>query len=766
MDAKQDTRKVADREPIEQPMVSRRHRQIKVSEPEKQRMISHIWNFFHGARSNHDTRIERFRRLWRMWRSLNVTRGDDEEGEDFQVPMMKWTLLGQWARVYQAIMGDDAKIRAQETAPSDAANARKVGHYMTWRVFEYMRSAKPIATWVFRALLFGRGIAMCPYEQEYYKQRDKIENVDLDKLDAADLRYQVNKDGTVDYEVLAYDGPKLVSLWPSEFITPAQDNVNHLDDFAEFIHRFRMTPDQLLEGEAKGRFQGINENWDKIVGAAAVKQERDWFWDDEKNDLDEAEGVNRNSMLGNRDSVEVWAWYGDWRLPKGGRDTREENLKYRQEWKSELLIYFLPRVGIIVGVEDRRTLWPRMKKRNPFIDIGLTKDGSFWCPGIGEYVEELQNEATINHALFRRAGQFSVGPLIFFDPASGLKLDTKGYEPFEAIATKDPRSVNVVSFPFNPEYSSQMNSMIKGMVELVTGVSDSTAGISSDRPNAPRTASGQAMLLQEGNTRASLDMAMIREDLNDWLDYVWLLDREYADPETFFRATDDEAVGMYDADAGFSKLTAQEREVQYGFKLKFATSIWQREAMKQSMISLYQLTLQNPLVAQNARAMWVLLNRLWEAFGEDNFKDVIPEPPMPDHTKTPKEEWILMTKGEEVDVNPADDDVQHLTDHRRRLELEMNKPLERQDANLQKLDVEHIMAHEHQRRQKMMLMAMAQKLMQDAQASGQMPLGMQPGQMQPGGPPQPGQQPGQPMGQPQQQLAPPQPQPPSGMPVQ
>lgn len=696
-----------------------------LSDRELERMRSHIYRDFLAAKSNHERRVQKFRRIYRMWRGLSGN-GTKEDGAEFQLPMLKWFTFGHWARCMQALLGEDAQIVGIPTGPTDEKDAQASGDYMTWRFFEYMQSTNPLTVWIFRAILFGVGHAEILYEQDYYYERDLDTGKDTEKL--------------------CYDGPRIRPLWPSQLILPAQDDIVTMDDYDWIIRRRRVTPQQLLDGERRGKYQHVKDNWNSITAFAQARMERDYWWDDERIDADWAEGVSHSDVMGNRDSVEMWEWYGKWRLPKGKQDAREENLDRRMTNQSELLVKYLPHCQHIVGVQDRRDMFPRMKKRTPFLDIHLVKDGSYWGPGLGEMLEDIQREGTINYNLFRRAGMFSVGPVIFYRPGSGFDPETFEYKPFMTVPTEDPNAVKVVTMNADLQYSQVQGQNLKSIGELVTGVSDTTNGQSIDRPNAPRTAAGQAMLIQEGNVRASLDMTMLREDTSAMLSYLWALDRELADEEVFFRVTETDAVG-YDIDRGFGRMTAEQREHEFGFELKFATSIWSREAKKQAVMALYQVSVTNPLVAQNPRALWSLLNRVWEAFGEKNFKDVVPEPPPLDDPKSPKEEWVLALKGEaeQVQVNPLDDDVSHLTDHRRRLQIEMLEPEERRDRVAETIMAHHILQHEAQRRQKMMLQAAAELMAQRIQqAQG----GTGPGPQQPQGftgpapQPFPGQEPG------------------------
>jgi len=709
-------------------------KQIIVSDIERRRLQGHIDEQVRAAKDNHETKCERFRRYYRMWRGLIQTKGNRKDGAPFQYPMLKWIVFGQWARVMQALLGDDKEIIARPSGPIEQGKAKKVGAYMTWRFFDYMEATIALSTWVFRALIFGRAHAEIIYEMETYWERGNIDEVDMEQLEenrAGDmaLEYIDNKDGTVDYECLVYDGPRIRPLWPSQLIVPAQDSVVDDEDFEWKCRRDRVTPEQLLVEERRGRAYGVKDNWNKITASANERQERDYLWDQEQNDRDEAEGVQHASLMGNRDSLERWRWYGKWRFLKGKADGSKTNLDRREDYEREVVVTYLPDVQLIIGIEDLRAKYPRMRKRDPILSLSSVKDGSYWSPGLGELVEDLQNEASVNYAVFRKAGMLSIGPILFFKPSSGFDPDTFEYKPGQAIPSEDPEGVRAIEMKANLEYPQFMQQVLKALAELVTGVSDQTLGRVSDRPNAPQTASGQAMLIQEGNTRVSLDMNMLREDIGKAINYVWQLDREYAPPEVFFQVTGDDA--PFDVNHGFGKMTAEERNHPFSFSVKFATSFWSREAKKQALIQIYGLSMQNPIVQTNPRALWTLLNRIWEAYGEMDFKDIIPEPPSPEVPKTPKQEWALMLKGDEVEVNPMDEDDVHLIDHRRRLQACMDQTPERRDRAMEAGVVEHIMMHERQKRQKMLLQKVAALAIQQMQAQGVLPPGGPGGMMQP-----------------------------------
>lgn len=706
----------------EKPAASQEYKQLQLSDREKNRLHSRIWMDATGARSNHDRRARKFERILRMWRGLNTTGGNKNDGPDFQVPMIKWVTFSQWARCMNSLIGDDAEIIAEARSPEGQKNAKKVGAYMTWRFFESMKALGELAPFVFRAILLGRAHAEIIYEQEYYWERDRKSGKDTEKL--------------------CYDGPRIRALWPSQLILPSQDNVQTVTDFNWKIRRNRLTPQQLLEGERRGRYQGIKENYQLIVSQALARQQRDIMWDEDRKVSDQAEGIDHGVIEGSSTDVEVWQWYGKWNLPIGKRDAAIDNYNWRNAEQDDLLVSYLPRPGIVIGVQDLRDLYPRMRKRDPFVDMAMVKDGSYWAPGLGELLEDLQNEDSLNFKLFRKAGMLSVGPIILYRPsAGGFNPQVFEYEPMTAIPCEDPQSMQVVYMKADMTYIQAMQQTLKAFAELVTGVSDQTAGLSSDRPNAPRTASGQAMLLQEGNVRASLDMLMLKEDVGRVIDYVWELDREYADKQVFFRVTGEDAGGLFDTvKDGFDKMTALEREQDYNMTVKFATSIYSREAKKQAIQTLYTLSVSNPILQTNPRGLWVMLNRVWTAFGEDDFKDVIPEPPETDAPKDPKVEWSELLNGDDIMVNPLDDDAKHLIRHRQDLVNALGDPEERQDKQAQRELAEHIVRHEQQRRQKMLMQELVSQIAGQIQAAG----GGQPGgaPAAPGAPPAPTAAPG------------------------
>ncbi len=283
-------------------------------------------------------------------------------------------------------------------------------------------------------------------------------------------------------------------------------------------------------------------------------------------------------------------------------------------------------------------------------------------------------------------------------------------EPRMAIPCEDPAGVSQLKLSFDPNYSVIKEQACLAVVERQTGLSDQSMGRSIDRPNAPKTATGQVALLEEGNLRVSLDMMFLREDMGNVLDHIWprvIIYRANPGDSVFFRVAEDDS-NLFGAKGGFASMTAAEFNSNYDFDVKFATSHWSREAEKEKNLALYQIDLQNPLIIQNPRALWMVTNKVHKALGDDNFADLVPEPPDLGAPKNPKQEWSMILQGEEVHVNPLDNDELHIMDHMRRVKEEKDSP--NPDKKAINAMVAHMIEHRGQAGQKAMMQALASKL--------------------------------------------------------
>lgn len=663
-------------------------KQIALPPHELGRLGNRIEDDYNAALSDHDARMARFQRYYARWRNLAETPAlGEEELPNFQVPLLQWQLYSKWAKTMDSLFGTDAEIMAEPIGPADQKQVHKGKRFMDWRIFTSMGLVSPAAVFTFRQILFGRSHVHMPWIRKTFR-------VPLE-------------DGTWDDDV-AYEGPGFDPIWPDDLLVPAED-AKTIQDFSYCIRKFRATPFELLEGERSGIYQGVSEHLQQLVDFAADGDVRDYESDTIKQEMDQAEGVTREGNLSAAGSLRVWAWYGRWRKLTGKRNVSAENIKYRERHESDLLVYYLPDLHLTIGVQDLAEMYPLTPERRPIREAGLVRDGSYWGPSFGELLEEIQAEMSTTHNLGTLAGQFSVGPVIFYTPDSGFDPDEFRYQPFSAVCVGNSKGINFAQGRADLTFPIANQQKMEVISERITGVTDQNVGRQPDRPNAPNTATQFVGLIEEGNIRAALDTTVLREDFKPILKWIWQLEVMYGAPNTFFRVTEEQSMGLFDVRSGGAEMTAAEFNGSMDFELKLATSTYSRETEKQRNLALYQLDLNNPLVIQSPRALWLATNQIHKALGDDHFADLIPEPPDIELSIDPRQEWARMLAGEDIGVRPDDHDDLHLDIHYKDFEQERQASAHADEAALDALAA-HIGQHQKQRQQKKLQAALVESV--------------------------------------------------------
>jgi hypothetical protein len=660
--------------------------QLKLPAPEIDRLANKVQMDYRAAIGDHRLRMGRFREYYRRWRALpDQPSIGDEEKSNFAVPLIRWNALTKLAKEMDSLFGDDAEIVAIPTGPSDQKKVTKIGKYMTWRVLNSMKLTNPFTEFVLRKILFGKSHAYAPWKREAFEIEGK--------------------------EVVDYEGPGFEPLWPDDLIVPAEE-VRSVQDFSFVIRRYRVTPDELLQGEAEGRYQGITENFSQIVQMAARGLQREFEGEEVKLEADEAEGIIYQRPLSSGETVMVIEWYGKWRpLKKGQTSADEWDFSKREMRQGDWCVRFLWDLNMIISVQDLAELYPTLRKRRPFVESSFMVDGRYWPPGLCELLIDAEDELKQNHNKATDAGDLSCKPCLVYRPASGFEPETLKLEAGLCIPVDNVNTdIKVIEIPFNGDYAQWKEQTILAYVERLTGMSDMSLGRASDRPNAPKTARQTVALLEEGNVRISLDTKVLQEDMALVLQHFWQLEWAFSPPQTFFRVTEDDANGLFPVKDGGAWITEEDRDGRYDFRLKFANSVWSREAGKEKTLARYQIDMQNPLIIQNPAALWEITNEVHSALGDDNFASLVPKPPAPDAPCDPKQEWSRLQEGEQdVHVNPQDNDQLHMIRHMRDIQSAQGDPACDKQA-LQML-IAHYMQHVEQLQQKKIVQAVAEHAM-------------------------------------------------------
>lgn len=630
--------------------------QLNWAPAEVSRIANRVQTDYRNALADHNRRMNRWREYYRRWRAVaDLPNEGEETASNVPVPFIKWNVFTKWAKEMDALFGDDAEIEAVPVGPSDVARDKKISKYMTWRVFNSMKLTNPFCEFILRKLVFGRSVAYAPWKRDTFECTDPKTGEDVDVLD--------------------YEGPDFDPLWPDDFIVPCEE-VRSLHDFSFVVRKYWASPDQLLQGEQEGRYQNITKNWSQIINVAQHGIQRESEGDEVKREKDAAEGLMYQRPMSAGERVMVLEWYGRWRpLKKGKKDADEWDFKNREMRQRDFVVRYLWDLHLIIGIQDLRDLYPMVKNKRPFVESSMLKSGEYWSPGMAEMLIDLEDELRVNHNQATESGQLANCPPIGYRPASGFNPETFKLQPGLAIPVDNPSTdIKQIEIKADMTVAEWKEQCTLAYAEKLTGQGDLQMGRQSDRPNAPRTAQQTVSLLEEGNVRVSLDTKVLREDMSGVLAHFWALEYMFSADEVFFRVTEEDAGGLFEVSQGGSVMTMEDRDGRYDFKLQFANSVYSREANKEKTLARYQLDMQNPLIVNNPQALWEVTRQVHQVLGDESFESLVPRPPAPDMPIDPKVEWVNLLHGEDVHVNPLDNDILHMTRHMKDLKEAESDP--------------------------------------------------------------------------------------------
>ncbi|HTB10955.1 MAG TPA: hypothetical protein VK752_05265 [Bryobacteraceae bacterium] len=683
--------------------------QLDLSATELDRLGTRVLTDYRNALADHNHRMVRWAEYERRWQGTpDVPQAGQESESNLPVPYIRWNVLGQTSKDADALFGDDAEIVAEPVGASDYKRVKKVGLYMTWRVFKSMKITKRLLEFVGRRVKYGRAFAYCPWLRRTYKVGKK--------------------------EVVDYEGPDFIPLWPDDLIVPAEE-VETIHGFSFVIRKYRATPDDFLAGVEKQIYikDVVDEHWDQIVNP--TRRQREPQGDETKLEADQAQAVPMEAPLSAMPSLLVLEWYGKWRMLLDPEDDGDENdLTKREKMQSDLVVRYVVDLSLPVGCQDLAKLYPEMSYRRPFVEGAFINDGSYWCAGLPKMLIDIEDELRQNYNLGTSAGEKAAGPLIVAPPGESPDLDKEQVEisPNMLIRCANPDRVRVIQLASNLEFFEKREQALLAYGERLGALTDNTLGRQNDRPNQPRTLGQAQMIAAESSVRQALVTLALRDDMSAMLNHFWILEYMFSPKQTFFRVTEDDAGGLFPVNDGGSMLEKQDRDGRYDFSLTFATNVYSREADKEKVLARYQLDLQNPLIMGNPSALWHVTRDAHEALGDPEFEQLVPEPPNDDLPINPKEEFSMLLHGDDVHVNPMDNDELHLLRHMKDLQS-LEKEGQQHTDTYKKLGAHYIQQMD-QLQQKKVVQAVVEQIGQRIAAS-QQAKGLQPGGAPGGGTP-------------------------------
>src|ERR1041384_3285928 len=333
--------------------------QISLPDAEKQKLINRIETDFLLAKASHLRYSQRCAEWMQKWEArVDAPAAGDEDKPNNTVPLVQWQCFAKLARDMQALLGDEAAITAAATGPSDRGLVQKVGRYMTSRVFDQMKLVNPLCEFEFRRILNGWSAAYRPW---YRSEFTPLEN-------------------GKPKQVCDYEGPGFFPLEPDDLVVPGERGVRSLQDFSFVVRRLPVSVDDIQRKAGTLYFEECAEPefvTRLIDWAQASQGQNDYTMvgdDPVRKEREQSEGVDYDAYMLGRRTIWIWEWYGKWRpLKSAGKDAAENDLAGRELFEADWVVRFVPGMREIVGCQDLLQLYPKMKRRRPFVESTLIK---------------------------------------------------------------------------------------------------------------------------------------------------------------------------------------------------------------------------------------------------------------------------------------------------------------------------------------------------------------------------------------------------------
>ena len=304
--------------------------------------------------------------------------------------------------------------------------------------------------------------------------------------------------------------------------------------------------------------------------------------------------------------------------------TKTQNIQHDDEGnqlgnalEEEVEIVYLVDTKKIARIIPLTRLYPDGKR--PHVDNRFTRiPRHFFGQGIPAKLRHLNRLLNSTFNQMMDYGTLQNMPFFFYEPAStGLLSDMNQLKPGEGVPVLNSGGVNFPRFQGNKDFQLSVLQQVQAWAERDTAVTDFTQGRAASVPNAPRTAKGTAMLMQQSNIAFSRMVALMAEQFVEMLRRVHNLYQRYAPMEMEFK--------FFNQQTGLFRKTNITRslffeDVDFQFQLNP-----NRLQEQQNNMQMAQFMMSIPYVAQVPQSVRALAKQLYESLGKKNFDSIWPE---------------------------------------------------------------------------------------------------------------------------------------------
>jgi hypothetical protein len=576
---------------------------------------------------------ERMRPMHRRWRAtFHMLAGNTlEKGgpEDVHVPEIYKAIETIIPRVEEAILEKDPWFRVVPRRRKDARQADTIAAYMDWQFDQAgVRSQIQPAVRDMLVTQFAAWHVHWDNKESWRNVREIDRTFDKDGVMRRTVKVQRKK-------VIDYSGARAKLVDPFDFIidTKATDPQS-----AVYVgHRVWMTTDEVKRYGKQSGWRNLDDIG-KNSGASGFSPEQDFFkWsrDPAARYGDANNRIAKND--GRPDKVEVVFLHTKLSLDDG--ETYED---YR-----------------IVCVAGKHIVELRVNPNDgqlrPYATMRVTKSGhEFFGTGPFDNAIRLNQHLDRYHQIFLRAAEVSACPMVFAEEDSDLPDSLYKIRPFSVF-----KGVGPVRFTQIPDGSLRSAPLVIGMlqknIEETVGAFRINMGQDSNG-----TATEASLSLQEGNRRMRGIIRSVGDGLEQVLNLFYRLSLQYSVEDVEFPVLGKRALDLRKTHMNVSPADLL-NDVKFDLVGLHSSRTYGLKAtgMMSFINSMQAFIVANPNSVDQVGMMYEMAR---EMIGPDEADAFIKVPTPLEKLRPQSEENEGLITGEEIEIDPDDNDAQHLKD--------------------------------------------------------------------------------------------------------
>jgi hypothetical protein len=543
------------------------------------------------------------------------------------LPLTRVTIDSLLAQFYDAMLAQKPTVVGTES--TDLESAKMLELFYFDHVWSKILNLKEIGNdWLFDTLLDGTSAVKVRWNRDETLVRDQyVETVPRTSVDRVSL---LGGEETEVETVTGYDEYIAEKVTSKKVDRPAVDITD--------MGRIFVAPSTSLGlqwPECPWYYEVTHLTWDEL--RSRKQHGYDNIDEELRSKLSEHELTDKERTMRDEDEVsqsdptktaKVIVFYMRMALPGDvvGLDgeTKKQNIEFDDEGnqigdalEEEVEIVYLADTQKIARIIPLTRLYPDGKR--PHVDNRFTRiPRHFFGQGIPAKMRHLNRLLNSTFNQMMDYGTLQNMPFFFYEPAStGLLGDMNQLKPGEGVPVLNSGGVNFPRFQGNKDFQLSVLQQVQAWAERDTAVTDFTQGRAASVPNAPRTAAGTGMLLQQSNIAFSRMVALMAEQFTELLHRVHMLYQRFAPMELEFK--------FFNQGTGLFRKTNITRDMFFedvDFQFQLNPNRLQEQ---QNNLQMAQFMMSIPYVNQVPQSVRALAKQLYESLGKKNFDAIWPE---------------------------------------------------------------------------------------------------------------------------------------------